>query len=564
MSEAKALSKLPSGSVYRHSLGIVGCGPRGLHCLERLANELAAIGSGEGYDIVLFEPSPWAGAGCVYDLRQPEYLRVNYAIKNIDVWSLREQPRPPSLVQWLLKVKKESVDAEEYLPRSVVGDYLQECLQIVQSELIALGCSIQLCSEQVDSIEVDAERLAVHAGERWYRFDDLVLTTGHEGWRGATRDGERRAASPAVVSHVFPVERMLSTSNIPCGSKVAVRGFSLCFIDAALALTQGRGGEFIRTPTGLRYRRSNFEPDAIYPYCRSGRPMRCKPQPQKMCLPASIRTVWEEGRTWLEGQKEQGGASFESLILPIVFDCAQRSLRLCGVEGSVEAWYGSWLEASADPWDVFDEMRKSCAIASGKAPVDAGWALGESWRQLYPAVASLAQRGGLETGQWKRFWRFHQEMERIAFGPPLENMEKLVALVGAGRVKLDALKSPEYEYEEDSAQFVSSKYEKRVDVLVDAVLPGFQDFSEGSLLGSLMAAKRARRDPVSGGVQVAEDGALIDARGQPDSRLVYFGRATEGWLLGNDSLGRNPREGISLWAEKMAAKVLESTKRMAR
>ncbi|MDQ8187610.1 hypothetical protein [Pelagicoccus sp. SDUM812002] len=268
-----------------------------------------------------------------------------------------------------------------------------------------------------------------------------------------------------------------------------------------------------------------------------------------MSLPASIRTVWSEGRGWLADHLSDEPVSFQRLIWPIVLDSAERAMRLCGVRGNVSEWLEGWMKLGSDPWDIFDEMSKACSIAAGRRAVDSGWALGESWRQLYPAIAQLVERGGLEKGQWEPFWKMHREMERIAFGPPLENMEKIVALMGAGVVRLNAVKSPDYQYDYDLERFITERYALSVDVHVDAVLPGFQDFAKGSLIGRLVELGIARRDPTSGGVEVTKSGALVGKSGQPSARLHYFGRATEGWLLGNDSLGRNAREGISQWAK---------------
>lgn len=532
------------------SLGIVGCGPRGLYCLERLACRIATEGLGSGYDITVFEPSPWPGAGCVYDLRQADYLRINYAANNINAWSLRDLPRPPSLVDWLSSRREWHQLADDHLPRALAGEYLEMCLQIVVNELRGLGCKIRFKPLRVTQIEPEARQVLLEAAGNWYRFDEVVLVTGHEGWRGSIElpDGVGSKDSGSTIPHVFPVDEMLSTARVPPGSRVAMKGFSLCFIDAALALTQGRGGSFEQIPTGLVYLKNKYEPVAIHPYCRSGRPMRCKPDPTKMRLPASIRTVWNEGRKWLMDLDRGMPLSFERMIWPIVLDCAERSLRLCGVKASVAEWLIQWMEVGTNPQAVFDEMNKACDIAAGRCPVDAGWALGESWRQLYSSFSPLIERGGLDEDEWKRFLFVQKEMERIAFGPPLLNLEKLVALIRAGLVRLDAVKLPDYIYTEDRRQFVSERYSVAVDVIVDAVLPGPHDFAHDSVVGSLVDMGFARRDRVSGGIEVGLNGALVDFEGNESSNLYYFGRATEGWLLGNDSLGRDSRDGISLWA----------------
>ena len=111
--------------------------------------------------------------------------------------------------------------------------------------------------------------------------------------RGARRGRARSAAdcgrrwqrwehAAALIPAVFPVERLLPASAVAPGSAVAIRGFALTMIDAALALTEGRGGA-LRAPrtspaAALRARRRH-DAAVIVPFSRSGRPMLAKPEP---------------------------------------------------------------------------------------------------------------------------------------------------------------------------------------------------------------------------------------------------------------------------------------------
>ena len=60
-----------------------------------------------------------------------------------------------------------------------------------------------------------------------------------------------------------------------------MRGFALTFIDAALALTEGRGGSFepLDHPYRLRYVPGDGDAGVILPFTRTGRPMLAKPGP---------------------------------------------------------------------------------------------------------------------------------------------------------------------------------------------------------------------------------------------------------------------------------------------
>ncbi|MFG0268250.1 MAG: FAD/NAD(P)-binding protein, partial [Rhodopirellula sp. JB055] len=80
----------------RTRLAIVGCGPRGLQCLDALSQQLSTKELSR-MEITVFEPSPFPGAGCIYDPKQPRMLRMNFATQHIDFWKVESnQPTPRS------------------------------------------------------------------------------------------------------------------------------------------------------------------------------------------------------------------------------------------------------------------------------------------------------------------------------------------------------------------------------------------------------------------------------------------------------------------------------------
>src|SRR5688572_4641508 len=92
------------GMPRAHSVAIVGLGPKGLYCLERLLAEVKARPLRRPLHINLFNRSAHFGAGPVYDPEQPEYILLNVRVGEIDVWTAEEPPivagRGPSFMSW--------------------------------------------------------------------------------------------------------------------------------------------------------------------------------------------------------------------------------------------------------------------------------------------------------------------------------------------------------------------------------------------------------------------------------------------------------------------------------
>ena len=74
-------------------VAIAGLGPKGLFALERLLDHARSLESAMRMQIDVFEPHPVPGAGPIYDPAQPEYLRMNFAAGQIDMWWPEEPGR---------------------------------------------------------------------------------------------------------------------------------------------------------------------------------------------------------------------------------------------------------------------------------------------------------------------------------------------------------------------------------------------------------------------------------------------------------------------------------------
>ena len=139
---------------------------------------------------------------------------------------------------------------------------------------------------RVQGVHPDGDRWDVRTADGSGRYDEVLIAVGHQGGSG-----------------VFPVERMLARERIAPGATVAIRGFALTFIDAALALTEGRGGTFepLDHPYRLRYVSSPGDVEVIFPFSRTGKPMLAKPGPAAgsgHARAGSDRRARPERRSW--------------------------------------------------------------------------------------------------------------------------------------------------------------------------------------------------------------------------------------------------------------------------
>ncbi|MDF1811840.1 MAG: FAD/NAD(P)-binding protein [Verrucomicrobiales bacterium] len=502
-------------------IGIVGGGPRGLFCLERLAIEFGNICPAlrRPVHITLFETAEHPGAGTIYALQQPDYLLMNFSVGNIDIWSEESHLDFPGVRQnlnrWLMKKYPELSAPHHFVPRSMVGEYLHDGFRRVAATLPD-GMSLEVVAERAGEIVEDPSGWIVKTDRSNFSCDEVIVTVGHEGWRPVSESsGERR---------VFPVDRQLSVASIPPGSKVAVRGFSLTFIDAALALTEGRGGKFSK---GGGYERSGSEPRSITPFSRSGRPMLAKPDYSQVRIPDRWNDIW--GYYGRKISDHTGEVNFSGDIMPLVSEAADEA-----ANRDTAGWFQSFLA----PTPALEKMRVSYEAATGKIPAGESLALAEAWRNLYPEIVRLLEHGGLGAKGWPSYLYYSSELERIAFGPSAINVAKMLALVEEGIVLVDETVDSLEEY----------------DCVIDARMPPPDSLAKDSPLRKLQEQGYVRRLNGNRGIEIGRSGYAISSSGDPVAGLAVVGRATEGCVIGNDTLSRTLNTHIDRWAQSVGAR----------
>jgi uncharacterized NAD(P)/FAD-binding protein YdhS len=535
----------------RLRVAIVGGGPKGLYALERLLAHAAEAGA--SLDVSLFDPAERPGAGPNYAADLPEYLLMNFAAEQIDMWPRQGVPAPverrPSFSEW--RDPADPGSRARYPARASVGRYLAEGLE-------------QLLATAPATVRVDHRRSQVESlgrdNGKWIAdrscFEEVLLALGHA--RRAEAGHVRAAIGHGVrlVPAVFPVAEMLDETAVPPHSRVAIRGFALTMIDAVLALTEGRGGRFRRERGAgrMHYVDSSASPEVILPFSHSGRPMLAKTGPEwsrerdldRLLGPALDRVA--RLPTPIDVRRD---------LLPALRIVAAEALARLGSASDETSALSGWLGAATGigpprgELSPVAELVRSVAIAAGTEPPDHQWALGYAWRATYPAIVARFGADGLEPEQWPAFRRLARRMERIAFGPPPINAAKLAALIDAGVVD-PGLSRGRLELRSESTLLAHPGREHQVDVVVDAVLPG-----PGAVglaqppIPSLLADGFVRVAAGRRGLELTPEILCVGAGGDPTSGLAAIGRPTEDWVIGNDTLSRTLHDDPDRWARRV-------------
>jgi uncharacterized NAD(P)/FAD-binding protein YdhS len=300
----------------RYSVTIVGMGPRGLSVLERIG---AIAGSRQLLlDIILIEPGE-CGPG-VHATRQPQHLLINTVASQVTMFpALGAVLHPPlcatpSLTAWArqsgyrrfgdsyhrIAGEGAGVDITEsdYLPRSMLGEYLAWAYQQVAAALPACVTLTHHRLRANDLWQQQDGRTAIELESGFVVHSDFVfLTTGHgrnlpsdldAALAKFAQDHARYNSRLSFVRHVYPLDKL---ARVGPEARVAIQGLGLSAHDVIAELTVGRGGVFVRQPNGepngqgapgvLRYQRSGREPKLTL----------CS----RNCLPYAARGINQKG-----------------------------------------------------------------------------------------------------------------------------------------------------------------------------------------------------------------------------------------------------------------------------
>lgn len=562
----------PAAARSRLRIAVVGAGPKGFYCLERLAHALSTGALPPPVTIQLYEPHPVPGAGPNYDPRQPDYLRMNFANRKVDIWPRDEaaDDERPSLVSWLRAHAPSWADPEGYAPRGLVGRYLHDgCRGVL--ETLRRHAEVHVTRARVERVMRGRDSWRVTAAGRAIAADEVVLTTGHD----SRCPLESPPAHPRAVPAVFPVADHLGPDRVPPGAEVALRGFGLTAIDAILSLFEGRGGRFVAgpRPSVLDYRAGSDEARVVLPYCRSGRPMVPKPDGRRVpAVPESTgilaegcaalrrvtadfasdpanrasvdairRVLCSTARALLRAASDIDGARLSGTALDEV------SLRLEGLLSRPRGRFGGE--------GVVAAITRGLDVACGERPRDAEWALGDAWRGLYPALVERIGAGWVAGAAWRPFGRLTVEMERLAFGPPAENAARLLALVRCGRLDLSWIDAHDTDFAGRRPRLRRGSDSRAVDVWVNAVLapPGIAPPC-ADLYRHLLEDGLVRLVSGTAGADIDAHAQAIGYAGQTSRGLAILGRATEGRVLGNDTLSRTLHPTVERWIAGLVAR----------
>jgi hypothetical protein len=435
------------------------------------------------------------------------------------------------------------------------------------------------------------------------RVEKIMLATGHSKLLPGPAEKHyqsfaSRHSRATFIPFVYPVVETMAP--IPAGARVAMQGIGLTFIDAVLELTEGRGGRFVRDAAGaLSYERSGREPGAIFPFCRTGLPMT--PKAHDLPLHDHPLTFFtEEALAGLRERSAEGKLDLDRDLLPLMelemelryyggtMGEERHRLDACGSDPRaarrvIDAYLAAHPEVERfdyrrvlDPIGgrEFESGEQFTAFVTGYMEQEiararrghAGCAVKRSvdlWYEIRKALGTVLPFGGLTPESHRLLIDgYYPRFKRVAFGPPIVNIEKLLALTKAGLLDFSVARRPVVLTDEDEGCFElrceGAHATARSEVLVDARYPSTDIARDATPLyrtlherGLVRAFENRPATPGGAGyhpgaIDMTAARFVVGGSGVVNEDIAVIGIPTEGNLVGNLTIARDESPGM--WA----------------
>ncbi len=553
-------------------LAIVGFGPRGLFCLEQLIK--AAINNSKlsKLELSIFEPNENWGTGLAWRINQSQANWVNIsdaALKDLPsraelVCSTFTIKAFPSYTNWCITngLSQQDTEKDNYPERSKIGHYLhQRACSILK--VLEENKKIKRVKKKVIAAKWQHDQFSITTADQTvYWANACVLTLGHQPTKhseAVQKHAKFAEETPFTYIH-DPYSTTISTSKY-ANKSIAIMGFGLTMIDVMRMLTTCQGGRFKTKEDGLflSYLNSGADPKCIIPYSLDGLPSVPKPYSRKIddCFMPSKAQKEEFERNVKRAMAIKADhflledllEAFSVIALEI-YDTLNKAVP----DAPTKALVLSWLKDASTTSTLFlnktlpirTYILETIKMAMGKAPYTLDYVIGQVWRHMQPTMYRLFAYPAISTSTMKALIDVDERTKRYSFGPPVESMLQLLALIDAGLIITTHLDSPEISKTDKGWCFKKNNTSIYADVLINSIIanPDLEDM-DSPLLHTLKSQNLLQ--PVAKGLGVKTNRMAI-ADNASNAPLYVIGRNAKGSVLGVDAILECFSRDIEVWA----------------
>ena len=562
------------------TFAIIGIGPRGLFALEKLVQKLS--NSKKQLRIIGFEPEDNPGAGQVWRIDQNE---SNWA--NITERALKElKGRPeitynkdiiksfPSYCEWINYNQNDS-DSDVFPTRSKIGKYLNERYNSLEIHNLK-QVSFELIKEKITNAKSVNNKLHLTTDNgNCFKVNDILITIGHQPTKLSDQITSWKKHSKAhkelkVFENCYPTTQFEFLNN-KTDVVIGIRGFGLAMVDIMRALTINSFGRFeIMNPNTFEtsYIKNPDKKITLVPFSLDGMPLAPKPlnnEIDKLFKPSDVDLEFLETQIRSVAQTNSEVSDINFLIQPIaeistkIFFNSKLKTRSHSLnKEEITNLALKWFEKDDIKHElILDKtlstptlIKKFINMALHKDKISLDYCLGQTWRHCQPILYKSLSHSKLDNDIIKKIVDLDDRIKRYSYGPPVESMQQMVALIESNILNLDYVKDPKIELIDDGWKLTNSKkHVLCVSIMIDSVLDSPKLLNVISpLIKNLLNDDLIKPVHSDLGIETDLYGIVQSSEASLNSSISLLGRLSKGSVIGVDAILECFGKRVEDWA----------------
>ncbi|WP_046757507.1 FAD/NAD(P)-binding protein [Kordia jejudonensis] len=577
----------------KRNITIIGIGPRGGYALENFILSLEGKTDLSKINLLLFEQTGNFGNGSVYETTQIESNWINIP-ERILLLEKRatitfpkfEIPSFPSYHDWIETdfEKKPKKHIDHYPPRAKIGRYLQQRFQSIITPLVH-NAIVTLIESQVEEVIVsETYDISLKTDAKVYKnIDEILLTIGHQptelseqllAWKKFASN----KSNVTLFTSPYPIVNFLNHQNVTDKSIVGLRGFGLAMIDVARAISMNFG-EF--TLEDSYTRKCSYQPNKEYsgkmiPFSLDGLPAVPKPLNALMDdLFKPTETQLSDYTSLIGNPTTQKNASSPEFLLKAFAPIAAKiylqlkttfyneKMSLEETENTIIQWLKDpeYKHASILPNNqpVKNIMQDFVAMATGNKPISLDFCVGQVWRHCQPSMYTALSFNACHEDVFAEIIALDESTKRYSYGPPVESIQQMIALIEAGKIDTKFLSDPDFELTDDGWNFHNKSHSETATIMINSVLdPPKIKVVKSPIIENLLSSDLIQMVHDDLGIMTDEQAYVISENEDHFIPIALLGRLAKGTIIGVDAILECYGERPKNWAEKASNRHVEA------
>ncbi|PYE81583.1 FAD-NAD(P)-binding protein [Winogradskyella epiphytica] len=566
--------------ILMKKLAIIGIGPRGLYALENLLIELEK--ANKNIEILLFELSDNPGAGHVWHINQSDSNWMN--ITERALIGIVGRPKIkydnifieafPSYHEWS-QFSQAATNPDTFPARKKLGKYLHERFNSLHKALNT-SKSNQLIASKVLRLDIESSHIKILTASNTYICDDVLLSIGHqstelddqlESWTSHTKNSPKRE----LYTDPYPLQQFKHLKNNFI-SYIGIRGYGLAMIDVMRYLTINNYGNFkvIDSSTfETVYYKTKEQHLKLIPFSLDGLPMVPKPLNESIdnwYKPSSKEIEQFKSEVEKVSRKNNDVNSIAFLMKPfakitarIFLDLKDKAIQHELNAEQLESVVLNWSKDEEFSHSLFQDetlapyhlIQHYVNMALGKSPITLDYCIGQVWRHCQPTLYKAFSHAKVNNEIIETVIALDEFSKRFSYGPPIESMQQVLALVDADILNLDFIKDPNIEMVDEGWKFENSQGKSETcSVIINSVLdaPKLLDVNT-SLIKDLLNNDLIKPIHSKLGIETSKDGYVNSELEGSHPNIAVLGRLAKGSVIGVDAILECFGPRIEDWAK---------------